>query len=180
MAQSIVTANATIHAPIARVFALSTRIELVRETLGMTAHPSGKPGSLTAGHIQLHSRVLWRGWKFLLPTEHHTLITGYAEPHLEAPGLTTAWFQDSQEQGRFATFQHDHHFRETLDPDTQQPVTELHDEVRFSLPFGPLGRLATAWLLAPHVRALCHRRFARIKALAEGNGWLDFVDPAQL
>ncbi len=177
MAPLIITESATVNAPIARVFALSTRIELVRETLGMKL--VAQPGTLTSGHIVLGSRVHWRGWKFLLPTEHHTLITGYSEPHLEANGLT-AWFQDSQEQGRFAFFQHDHHFRETLDPATQQPFTQLHDEVQFTLPFGPLGRLAAILLLAPHVRKLCRKRFARVKALAEGNGWRDFVDPTQL
>jgi len=178
MAPFTVTESATVNAPIARVFALSTRIELVRETLGMKL--VAQPGTLTSGHIVLGSRVLWRGWKFFLPTSHLTLITGYAEPHLEDNGLTTAWFQDSQEQGRFAFFQHDHHFRETLDPATQQLITQLHDVVQFSLPFGPLGRIAAILLLAPHVRKLCRKRFARVKALAEGNGWLDFVDPTQL
>lgn len=178
MAPFVVIESTTIHAPIARVFALSTRIELVRETLGMTPVP--QPGTLVSGHVALHSRVLWRGWKFLLPTSHLTLITGFTPPHVEAPGLTTAWFQDSQLQGRFAFFQHDHHFRETFDPATQQPLTQLHDEVRFSLPFGPLGRLAAKQLLAPHIRSLCRQRFARIQALAEGKGWLDFVDPSQL
>jgi ligand-binding SRPBCC domain-containing protein len=178
MATFTVTESATVNAPIARVFALSTRIELVRETLGM--NPITQTGTLTSGHITLGSRVHWQGWKFLLPVAHHTLITGFAESHIEDNGLTTAWFQDSQEQGHFAFFQHDHHFRETLDPVTQQPITHLHDVVQFTLPFGPLGSIVAILLLAPHVRKLCRKRFARIKALAEGNGWLDYVDPTQL
>lgn len=178
MAPLTITETATIHAPLARVFALSTRIELVRETLGMTPVP--QPGTLASGHVALHSRVFWRGWKFLLPTSHLTLITGFTPPHVDAAGLTTAWFQDTQERGRFVFFQHDHHFRETFDPATQQPITHLHDEVRFSLPFGPLGRIAAKLLLTPHIRSLCRQRFARLKGLAEGNGWLDFVDPTQL
>jgi ligand-binding SRPBCC domain-containing protein len=158
-----ITESITINAPLTRCFALSTRVELVRETLGMNLLDTG----LTSGHITANSRVVWRGWKFGLPTEHHTLITGFAEPHIDAGNQLTAWFQDSQERGRFAFFQHDHFFRESSNP----TITTLHDEIRFTLPFGPLGRLAAGALLAPHIRKLARRRFARIKALAEGDGW---------
>jgi ligand-binding SRPBCC domain-containing protein len=177
-----VVANATIHAPIERVFALSTRVELVKETLGMNLVAS--PGTVAAGHIQANSRVHWRGWKFGLPTEHHTLITGFSEPHLAEVsegdtalhGTLVAWFQDSQEKGRFAEFRHDHYFRAAIDRATAQRITLLHDEVRFSLPFGPLGALASTILLAPHIQALCAQRFARIAELAEGEGWRDWLE----
>jgi ligand-binding SRPBCC domain-containing protein len=151
----------TVRAPLARCFALSTRIELVRETLGMNLLETG----ITSGHITAHSRVHWSGWKFGLPTHHHTLITGFTAPHLDDSGELTAWFQDSQERGRFAFFQHDHFFRES------NGTTTLNDEVRFTLPFGPLGSLAASFLLAPHITRLARQRFARIKTLAEGEGW---------
>ena len=114
----------TIHAPIARCFALSTRVELVKETLGMTLVADPAPGYIASGHIVAHSRVHWQGWKFGLPTHHHTLITSYADPHpAHLPELHSeyehqpvAWFQDSQAQGRFATFHHDHYFRESPRP----------------------------------------------------------------
>jgi ligand-binding SRPBCC domain-containing protein len=168
----------TIQAPIARCFYLSTRVELVKETLGMNL-----VGGVTSGHITANSRVVWRGWKFGLPTSHHTLITGFADPHAahlpelhsEYEHQPVAWFQDSQEKGRFAFFQHDHYFRETTDPSTQQPVTTLEDEVRFTLPFGPLGRIVASLVLAPHVQKLCRQRFARIKSLAEGEGWREWT-----
>jgi ligand-binding SRPBCC domain-containing protein len=157
--------TAAIHAPIERVFALSTRVELVQKTLGMRL-----VGGVTSGHVVEGSRVVWSGWKFLLPTSHHTLITGYAAPYVEHEGEKSARFQDSQERGRFASFQHDHFFHEN-----HECVTTLRDEVRFSLPFGVLGRLAARWLLAPHTRKLCRLRFAMIKRLAEGDGWKDWV-----
>jgi ligand-binding SRPBCC domain-containing protein len=181
-----ILANATVLAPIERVFALSTRVELVKETLGMNLVAS--PGTVAAGHITAHSRVHWRGWKFGLPTEHHTLITGFSEPHpahtpeQQTPleGELVAWFQDSQEQGRFAFFQHDHYFRAAIDESTGNPVTLLHDEVRFRLPFGPLGAIAASLLLAPHIVALCRQRFDRIADLAEGEGWHQWLDvPAE-
>jgi ligand-binding SRPBCC domain-containing protein len=166
-----ITESIDIHAPIERVFALSTRVELVKETLGMSL-----VGGVTSGSIAMDSRVVWRGWKFGLPTEHHTLITSFAAPVRQPDGEVTAFFQDTQERGRFAYFQHDHFFNEHVvshergDAATQQPMTTLHDEIHFELPFGPLGRVAAALLLAPHIRRLARQRFARIKALAESDG----------
>lgn len=174
--------SAVIHAPIERIFALSTRVELVKETLGLNLVDTGVEGGIISGHITNNSRVVWRGWKFGLPTTHHTLITGFQEPHthfirLDHHEITReAFFQDTQERGRFAFFQHDHHFYESTDPVTGAPITELEDEVRFSLPFGPLGSIAASLLLAPHIRSLCRQRFARLKALAESEQWRQFID----
>ena len=167
--------STTIHAPIGRCFALSTRVELVKETLGMNLVADPAPHYIASGNIVANSRVHWHGWKFGLPTHHHTLITGYAEPHPDQYGQLKAWFQDSQAKGRFAFFQHDHYFRESPNPATHQPITTLEDEVRFTLPFGPLGSLAASFILAPHIHRLCRRRFARIKTLAETEGWREWV-----
>jgi ligand-binding SRPBCC domain-containing protein len=180
----IVRESAVVHSPIERIFLLSTRIELVRETLGMHTIDTGVEGGLTAGHVVANSRVVWSGWKFGLPTRHHTLITGFIAPHEKHTRFgdrelsAEAFFQDTQERGRFAFFQHDHHFYEFVDPVSGAPVTELRDEVRFELPFGPLGRIAARLLLTPHIRTLCRKRFARLQALAEGDGWRAFT-PAE-
>lgn len=174
-----ITESAVIHAPIERVFALSTCIELVKETLGMNLV---RTSGVISGHITAGSGVVWSGWKFGLPTTHHTLITGFIEPHthfirVDHHEITKeAFFQDTQERGRFAFFQHDHHFYESTDLAAGAPITELEDEVRFTLPFGPLGSLAATYLLAPHIRGLCRQRFARLKALAESEQWRTFLD----
>jgi ligand-binding SRPBCC domain-containing protein len=120
--------------------------------------------------------VVWRGWKFGLPTSHHTLITAFAPPERQPTGEVTAFFQDSQERGRFAFFQHDHYFRQEYDPTRQQPITTLHDEIRFALPCGALGCVAANLLLAPHIRSLARRRFVMIKQLAESGGWRSWID----
>ena len=138
-------------APIERCFLLSTHIDTVRETLAL------KPvAGRTSGHVVLGDRVTWRGWKFFLPQVHHTLITGYTPP---------TFFQDTQEKGRFAFFQHDHHLSATPDG------TLLEDEVRFTLPFGPAGRLVARLILIPHIRGLLRQRFALLKRLAETDAW---------
>ena len=156
--------SVSIRAPLDRCFALSTRVELVRRTLGMNLIDSGEAGAITTGHITANSRVHWRGWKFGLPTNHHTLITAFQPPH-----NNTAYFEDSQERGRFATFRHEHFFTQRGDQ------TTLEDRVHFTLPFGPIGRLAAALIMAPHIRKLARQRFVMIKQLAETEGWRDWL-----
>ena len=176
--------TAVIHAPIERVFALSTRVELVKKTLGMNLVNSGLAEGVAAGHVRAGSRVHWRGWKFCLPTEHHTLITRFEAPHthfirVDHHEITKdAYFQDSQEEGRFAFFQHDHYFEESVALETGVTVTTLRDEVHFALPFGTLGRMAAAVLLAPHIRRLVQVRYGILRKLAEGDGWKDWIDAA--
>lgn len=177
----VVQDTVLINAPLERLWALSTRVELVRKTLGMNI-----AGGVTSGHVRAGSRVIWKGWKFGLPTEHHTLITGYAAPQkamdgadtpdlrAEVPGQLAAWFQDSQEQGRFADFRHDHWLRQRTDA-TGQVSTVLEDEVHFSLPFGPLGDVVAHLVMLPYVQRLVKRRFASLKILAEGEGWKQWV-----
>lgn len=148
-------ATATIAAPLERVFLLSTHIETVRTTLALTP-----VGGRTTGHIVLGDRVVWRGWKFFLPQVHHTLITGYTFP---------TFFQDTQERGRFAYFQHDHHLSAI------PHGTLLEDEVRFALPFGPAGRLVARLVLIPHIRKLLRQRFALLKRLAETEAWREVL-----
>jgi ligand-binding SRPBCC domain-containing protein len=145
-----------IAAPIGRCFRLSASIEVVALTLEM--HPvAGK----LRGMIGAGDRLLWRGWKFGLPQMHETLITGFDEPR---------FFQDTMGRGRFAAFQHDHHFT-PLDTGTL-----LEDELRFSMPLGWAGQAVGRLVMVPHIEGLLRRRFALLKRLAEGDGWREFLD----
>ena len=152
-----------IAAPIERCFLLSTSIEIVALTLAMRPvryKSSGRDGKLS-GMILANDQLLWRGWKFGLPQMHETLITGFNQP---------IFFQDTMGRGRFAAFQHDHHFTET------PTGTLLEDELRFSMPFGFAGALVGRFIMVPHIRGLLHRRFALLKRLAEGEGWRQYLD----
>ena len=142
-------------APRERVFLLASNIKLVQQIIGLNP-VEGK----TSGLVQLNDRVVWRGWKFGLPAMHETLITAYEQP---------AFFQDTQGRGRFTFFQHDHHFEEV---DGQ---TLMRDIVRFSLPFGPAGKLVAKHVMVPHILGLMQRRFALLKRLAEGPDWQQYI-----
>ena len=147
-----------IRAPIDRCFLLSTSIELVALTLHMEPI-AGK----TSGLIVANDRLTWSGWKFGLPQRHETLITQYHRP---------TFFQDSMASGRFRSFRHDHEFTE------MDGHTILKDTVRFSMPFGPPGKLVGKYILVPHIRNLIQRRFALIKRLAESEEWRKYLPPA--
>ena len=147
-----------VQAPADRCFLLSTSIELVQRTIGLRP-VEGK----TSGLIRMGDQLVWRGWKFGLPAMHETLITGY-----ERPGF----FQDTMGRGRFAFFQHDHHFEEV------DGHTLLRDIVKFSLPFGPAGHAVGKHIVVPHVLGLMQERFQLIKRLAEGNDWERYVSAA--
>jgi ligand-binding SRPBCC domain-containing protein len=148
-----------IHAPIDRCFRLSTSIEVVALTLSMRPVAYTPEAKLT-GTITANDRLLWRGWKFGLPQLHETLITGFDSP---------CFFQDTMGRGRFATFQHDHHFTPA------DGGTLLQDELRFSMPFGWAGALVGAAIMVPHIKGLLRRRFALLKRLAEGDGWRTYL-----
>jgi len=164
----------TVNAPIERCWALSTRVELVQKTLGMRL-----VGGVTSGNITADSRVEWRGWKFGLPVTHRSLISVFRPPHLERvlkPRLA-AHFQDSQEQGRFSRFRHDHYFGQAI-IEAAPPQTVMLDRIYFALPWGVLGQVIAQHILAPHIQKLARQRFAIIKELAEGEGWRAWVDEA--
>lgn len=151
-----IVATAHVHAPVDRCFDLSCAIALVQEELGM------KPvKGRTSGLVQNGDMVRWEGWQLGLPQFHVTLISGCERP---------IFLQDTMLDGRFKTFQHDHHFRALADG-----TTELHDELRFTLPFGAAGRLVARWIMVPHIRRLMNSRFARIRRIAEGEDWRRYL-----
>ena len=152
----VLNETATIRAPIERCFALSTNLAVVEMTLRMTPVSGRLSGSVIEG-----DRVRWRGWKWGMLHEHESAIEAVAPP---------VFFRDRMIAGRFATFEHDHHFTERKDG------TGLHDELRFRLPWGIAGRVAARSVVIPHIRQLMRERFQLIKDLAEGDGWRRYVE----
>ena len=157
MAREFVVRDALVaRAPVERLFLLSTRIELVERVLGMRPVRGRTTGLVGAGDT-----VLWRGWKFGLPVEHESLIDGFEPP---------VSFRDRMIAGRFAAFQHEHHFIDQGDG-----TVEMRDELRFTMPWGGLGEGVGRWVMRPHVERLLRRRFALLKRLAEGEEWRRYL-----
>ncbi len=145
-----------VHAPLERCFLLSTSLAIVEQELKM------KPvEGRTAGLVVEGDTILWRGWQLGLPQFHQSVIEGY-QPF--------TFFRDRMLAGRFARFEHDHNFAAQSDGSVL-----LWDEVRFALPLGWLGEIVGRWVMAPHIRGLLKRRFARLKRIAEGEEWREYL-----
>jgi ligand-binding SRPBCC domain-containing protein len=144
-----------INAPIERCFQLSTNIILVGRTLGMRPIEGKTDGMIVDG-----DRLVWTGWKFGFPQMHESLITGYERP---------TFFQETMGRGRFSRFQHDHYLTEI---DGQ---TLLNDKLRFTLPFGVLGRLVARFVLVPYICRSLRRRMLLLKHLAETQEWRRYL-----
>ncbi len=147
-----------VDAPIDRCFQLTCSIALVYEELGMSAVSGRTAGLVVGGDL-----VRWEGWQLGLKHFHVSQISSYQRP---------VFMQDSMLDGRFRTFQHDHHLREEEDG-----RTVLTDELRFTLPFGILGRAVGHVVMVPHICRLMRNRFARIKRIAEGDDWRKYLEP---
>jgi ligand-binding SRPBCC domain-containing protein len=146
----------TVQAPVERCFLLSTNVEIVARTLKM--QPTMERGR---DFVEQGDRVQWRGWQLGLPQFHESLIEPFDPP---------LYFRDSMLAGRFAAFEHDHHFTELSDGSVR-----LRDEVRFQMPMGRLGELVGRWVLMPHIRRLLRERFSLLKRMAEGDEWRKYL-----
>ena len=144
-----------VNAPIDRCFLLSTHIGLVARTIKLKP-VQGKTSGLIAGG----DRLLWRGWKFGLPVKHETLISSYDRPN---------FFQDTQGQGQFSFFQHDHRFQHI------DGRTLMQDVIRFAMPLGPVGHFIGKQIVVPHVLDLLCRRLEMLKSIAESKDWEQYL-----
>lgn len=152
----VVRAEVRVRAPIERCFLLSTSIEIVALELGMRPARGVVSGLVGGGDT-----VRWEGWQLGLPQFHESLINPFEPP---------VFFRDRMIDGRFASFEHDHRFIDQGDG-----TVLLRDEVRFSMPFGWAGGVFGERVMKPHIHGLTRRRFARLKQLAEGDGWLRYL-----
>ena len=157
-----ISKSITIQAPIERCFLLSTHLSIVQDELGMRPVPTSK-GSRIQGFVTEGDTIRWRGWKFGLPQFHESLIEAFDPPR---------FFRDRMIGGRFKTFEHDHIFE-----DLEDNTTRLTDNLRFTMPLGRIGELVGAVFLTPHIHHLMRSRFLRIKRIAEGEDWQQYLQP---
>ena len=110
----------------------------------------------TSGLVTAGDTIRWEGWQLGFWNYHVSLISAFDPPR---------FFQDRMIAGRFRSFEHSHSFEPTANG------VQLRDELRFSMPFGPLGWIAGRMVMVPHIHGLLRRRFDLLKRLAEGEEW---------
>ena len=150
-----------IAAPPERCFLLSLSIDLHMASTAQTRERA--VGGVTRGLIGAGETVTWRGRHFGVMLEHETKITEYERP---------TYFQDAMLRGAFRSFVHDHYFEPAGENDTL-----MRDILRFSAPFGPLGRLAEVMVLRGYLRRFLIARNEMIRRTAEGpqQVWAKFI-----
>jgi ligand-binding SRPBCC domain-containing protein len=82
-----------------------------------------------------------------------TEITEYEPPSM---------FVDEADAVPYSFWRHRHTFRETAEG------TVVADRVEYDLPFGPLGRLAHGFTVAPQLRRIFDHRSERSRAFSAG------------
>jgi len=103
---------------------------------------------LTPRPIAMHAgaRIEYRLALHGLPMRWRTRISAWSPPDM---------FVDEQEQGPYAQWIHTHHLT-----DTPGGGTRVEDEVRYRLPFAPLGELAHGVVRGRLARIFAHRQGA--------------------
>jgi ligand-binding SRPBCC domain-containing protein len=145
-----------IDAPVERCFKLSTSIDLHIASTGEQA-----VGGVTTGLIGEGEMVKWSSRHFGLRLHHTGRIDGW-RPY--------SYFRDVMVESMFRHFEHEHFFA------VMDDGTRMRDEVRFSIPGGSLGRLATRLFVRRHLTVFLTKRNAEIKRVAESEEWHHYLD----
>jgi ligand-binding SRPBCC domain-containing protein len=148
-----------IDAPVERCFKLSTSIDLHVASAATTGEEA-VDGVIT-GLIGEGETVTWRGRHYGVRLRHKSRIEGW-RPY--------SYFRDVMIDGVFQRFEHEHFFAPMDDG------TRMRDEIRFTAPWGPLGRMATKMFVRKHLTAFLIRQNTMIKRVAESEEWHKYLD----
>ncbi|MFJ3956020.1 SRPBCC family protein [Arthrobacter sp. NPDC090010] len=140
-----------IKAPPELLFALSLDVDA--HTGSMAASGERAVAGVTTGRLGPGETVTWEARHFGVRIRMTSRISEYRE---------SSFFVDEQLSGPFRRWRHEHRF--TLD----DGGTRMRDDVTFSAPLGPLGRIAELTVLRWYMPKLIRQRNLFLKQLAEG------------
>ncbi len=148
-----------IDAPLERCFRLATSIDL---HVASTASIGVKAiDGVTTGLVGEGGTVTWQGHYFRWNIDHMSRIDRW-RPY--------SYFRDVMIRGAFVRFEHEHFFV------LMDDGTRMRDVLRFSVPWGLLGRLATKMFVRRHLTTILMMRNAAIKRVAESEEWHTYLD----
>ena len=148
-----ITDTILIDAPINQVFDAERNISLHTNT---QEHRGERAvDGVTIGLIDLNQEVEWEAIHFGLKQRLRVRIT-----HMEKP----RYFRDEMIKGAFASFSHEHHFREVA-PNR----TEKKDVLDIVAPLGPLGYIAERIFLRRYMTRFIREKNATLKRIIEAN-----------
>jgi ligand-binding SRPBCC domain-containing protein len=148
-----------IAAPVERCFLLSLNMDLHQESTART-HEQAIAGVIH-GLIGPGETVTFRARHFGLMLTHTSIISAYDKPNS---------FEDSMVEGAFTSFVHRHGFA------AESGGTLMTDELRFTAPLGPLGRIAEKLVLRKYLRAFLVERNLLIQTVAQSaDRWVRYL-----
>ncbi|MFG6504547.1 SRPBCC family protein [Microbacterium sp. P05] len=136
--------------PVDEMFDLARSVDAHTDSQSASAEQA--VAGVTGGLIGFNQEVTWRARHFGVPFELTNKITEFEAPHR---------FVDEQIHGPFKTFHHEHRFEASAEGSV------MIDRVRFSAPFGLIGRLVEKLVLATYMQRLIEDRGV---FLAESSG----------
>lgn len=139
-----------IAAPIELCFDLARDIDFHVKSLASTGELA--VAGRTTGLIELGESVTWEGRHIGIRQRFMAKVTEFDRPR---------YFRDEMTAGAFRSFVHVHRFEQ------RGHETVMVDDVVFTSPLGPLGRLADRMFLTAYVRSLLVQRGNAIKREAE-------------
>ena len=140
-----------VRAPIGICFDAARNIDLHVSSTAKTAERA--VAGVTSGLIGMGEDVTWEAVHLGFRQRLTSRITAFDRPR---------HFRDSQVQGAFRRFDHDHYFEE-IDRDT----TKVVDRFDYEAPFGWLGRLGDLLFLKRYMRRFLEERNRVLKEAAE-------------
>jgi len=146
-----------INSPIDRCFDLSRDIELHMRSTEQTREVA--IAGVTKGLINFGEEVTWEANHFGVRQRLTTRITAFTRPR---------HFRDSQVEGAFQRFDHDHYFEAT-----SERTTLMRDIFDYTSPLGWLGIVADRLFLESYMRTFLVRRNLLIKRVAETDQQFD-------
>jgi ligand-binding SRPBCC domain-containing protein len=148
-----------IHAPLDRVFDLSRSITLHKRSMAHTEEEviHGR----TNGLIEEGETVTWQARHLGKKRQFTSRI---------AEMRKSAYFCDEMVAGDFASFRHEHHFKEI------ENGTVTIDILEFSAPYGWLGRLFERFYLQKYMTNMLTVRNGVVKEYAESDKWRVILD----
>ncbi len=156
----IIRCQTTVRAPAERCFDLCRSVDLhVDSSPEIAARAVGgrRTGLSADGDV-----TVWSARFLGLRSTMHTRVEDFDRP---------THFRDRMTRGLLRHFAHLYQFRPLPDGGCL-----MSDELRVEAPLGPLGRLAERVYLDRRMRQLVRLRLARIKAVAEGDGWRGYLE----
>ncbi len=139
-----------IDAPMELCFDLSRDLDVHVASSGPTGERA--VAGVTSGMVQLGDTVTWEAIHFGVRQPLTSKIVAFDRPRL---------FVDVMLRGAFKRWHHTHLFRQ------QANGTMMTDEVDFTSPLGPLGRMVDMLYLENYMRRFLVRRNEHIRRVAE-------------